>query len=340
MAKIVDVSPSTAERVERAARAAPEKVAEIAAGRITSQEVLRLSRRGRAAPKLAVVVLTDNRPAEQQGHIHSEVAVGGKGLWSWGSKKRGDFVASFCWALRRLATFTAGPKDYRYILRGIHVVFGDGAIRLEATDGHRLMALQTHVDLELPAADVVVPPHLFRPIWDLFSRERVLTVSISDVEVGFASPTARLFGRPPEGQYVAFQKDLTAILKNDRVAVVPVAPLIEAVKNVQIITAHIPTNPVMLRFGERADALLVTDEAGEVDVEIPGVKWDREPFAIMLKSPYLLDFLALLPNTANVELRMRSALDPVGFVWGPMTAAILPLRPTRRDLPQSDQPVP
>lgn len=245
----------------------------------------------------------------------------------------------FLTALRACATFVAGPQDSRHVLKGVHVLFGDG-IQMEATDGHRLTTLRVPVPDgagEVPAADVLIPPNLFGPAGLMLRSGKPITVVVADREVGFCTADVQLFGRLIEGKYVAFQNHLTAILKNPLTATVNVEQLIAAVQIVQIVTQHIPANPVKLCFGhpDQPDVLLVTDEAGDTDNKIPGVKWEGKPFSILLKSDYLLDFLRLMPGTADVRFLFANPEAPAGLLAhdGNPTGAILPLRPTATRAP-------
>ena len=248
------------------------------------------------------------------------------------STKQYQVGPAFLAALRACSKFVAAPEDSR-IVHGVHLVAGGRIIRLESTDGQRLTTFRVPFEHEVPVADVVVPADLGSRAAALFRSWQPVTMAITEHEVEFSTASARVSGRLIEGRYVPFQEYLERILKNPRVAVVNVGLLIEAVKRTEIVTQHIPAHPVVLRFGqhERPNVLLVTDEAGHADTEIENVFWDDAPFTIMLKSDYLLHYLAQEPKDSDVTLRFSDDVSPIGIVGADgRCGAILPLPPAVR----------
>ena len=208
--------------------------------------------------------------------------------------------------------YAASVDETRYNLNGVYleVLEGNGAIRLVATDGHRLACIDREIegDTSALASGVIVPRK------GLGELKRLVDESdTEDIELAFAknSGLARkgdvtLVMRLIEGEFPNYNQ---VIPKNlTRHVILPTDSLVQAVRRVALLSSE-RSRAVKLELSD--GQLVITsnnpdlgDAREELDIDYAG-----EPLTIGFNAKYLLDAIGAV-QSKEVRFSFQDDLSP------------------------------
>jgi len=226
-------------------------------------------------------------------------------------------------------SFAVSTEESRPILNGVLWELKPEAMRMVATNGHRLAKMEVPIkSTGAPAADLIVPPKALDQVRRLFPADEELEIARGDNHLGFRSPFTAVFTRLIEGPYPNYDQVIPR--DNDRVAVADKIALTSALKRMSVIASdqthriRLSFNTGMLRFSVQ------TPDLGEATDEL-AVRYTGDQLDIGFNASYLLEILRYIP-TDEVKLTFKAperaaTVEPEG--WNdPATylCLVMPLR--------------
>ena len=226
-------------------------------------------------------------------------------------------------------SFAVSTEESRPILNGVLWELKPEAMRMVATNGHRLAKMEVPIkSVDAPATDLIVPPKALEQVRRLFPADEELEIARGDNHLGFRSPFTAVFTRLIEGPYPNYDQVIPR--DNDRVAVADKIALTSALKRMSVIASdqthriRLSFNTGMLRFSVQ------TPDLGEATDEL-AVRYSGDQLDIGFNASYLLEILRYIP-TDEVKLTFKAperaaTVEPEG--WNdPATylCLVMPLR--------------
>src|SRR5437868_4653469 len=226
-------------------------------------------------------------------------------------------------------SFAVSTEESRPILNGVLWELKPDAMRMVATNGHRLAKMDVPIkSTAAPASDLIVPPKALEQIRRLFPADEELEIARGDNHLGFRSPFTAVFTRLIEGPYPNYQQVIPK--DNDKYAIADKLALTSALKRMSVIASD-QTHRIRLSFNQALLRFSVqTPDLGEATDELP-VRYTGDPLDIGFNANYLLEILRYIP-TDEVKLTFKAperaaTLEPEG--WSdPATyhTLVMPLR--------------
>ena len=235
--------------------------------------------------------------------------------------------------LQRLIThvsFAASTEETRPILNGVLWQFGDGEMRMVATNGHRLakMTLPVEAGGPAPGSDLIVHPKALGQVQRLFGADALVEVARSENHLGFRSETVQVFTRLIEGPYPNYEQVIPK--DNDKALVADKTALTQAVRRMAIVASD-QTHRIRLSLGGAVLKFSVeTPDLGAANEELP-VEYDGDPLDIGFNAQYLLELLRYMP-TDEVRMTFKAperaaTIQPIGNEDTPdYLCLVMPLR--------------
>jgi DNA polymerase-3 subunit beta len=210
-------------------------------------------------------------------------------------------------------SFAVSVEESRPILNGVLWEVREDALRMVATNGHRL------AKMELPyeggsKAEFIIPPKALDQVRKLFPSDEEVEVGRGENHIAFRSPFVSVYTRLIEGPYPPY--DSVIPRDNDRVAIIDKAELISALKRMAVVASD-QTHRVKLSFNTALLKFSVqTPDLGEGQDEIP-VKYTGDPMDIGFNGLYLLEVLRYMP-TEEIRLTFKhperaTTMEPEGW---------------------------
>ena len=209
--------------------------------------------------------------------------------------------------------FAASTEESRPILNGVRWELRPDAMRMVATNGHRLAKMEVPVS-GAKKADLIIPPKALEQIRRLFAAEEELEVAQGENHLGFRSPFTSVYTRLIEGPYPSYDQVIPK--DNDKVATLDRAALVGALKRMSVVASD-QTHRIRLSFNTGMLKFSVsTPDLGEAQDEMP-IRYDGDPMDIGFNAAYLLEILRYMP-TDEVRMTFRaperaSTLEPDGW---------------------------
>jgi len=223
--------------------------------------------------------------------------------------------------------FAASTEESRPILNGVLWELRPDAMRMVATNGHRLAKMEVPVS-GAKKADLIIPPKALEQIRRLFAAEEELEVAQGENHLGFRSPFTSVYTRLIEGPYPSYDQVIPK--DNDKVATLDRAALVGALKRMSVVASD-QTHRIRLSFNTGMLKFSVsTPDLGEAQDEMP-IRYDGDPMDIGFNAAYLLEILRYMP-TDEVRMTFRaperaSTLEPDG--WSDSAKYLCLLMPLR-----------
>ena len=209
--------------------------------------------------------------------------------------------------------FAASTEESRPILNGVLWELRPDAMRMVATNGHRLAKMEVPVS-GAKKADLIIPPKALEQIRRLFAAEEELEVAQGENHLGFRSPFTSVYTRLIEGPYPSYDQVIPK--DNDKVATLDRAALVGALKRMSVVASD-QTHRIRLSFNTGMLKFSVsTPDLGEAQDEMP-IRYDGDRMDIGFNAAYLLEILRYMP-TDEVRMTFRaperaSTLEPDGW---------------------------
>ena len=231
--------------------------------------------------------------------------------------------------------FAASTDETRYNLNGVYFEPVAGAMRLVATDGHRLSMADAAVegDFKLKKG-VILPRKGIAELRKLLGEALEGADEKPKGELGFADNSA-VFRRPGvvlvmrliEGSFPDYRQVIPKA--GEKVATLGRERLLQTLRRVSLLSSE-KSNAVKLELAKGNLRIAAQNpDLGEAREDVP-VEYDGEALKIGFNAKYLIDVLTVL-HDADVRLELADDLSPgvvrpSGAAAEHFTAVIMPMR--------------
>lgn len=191
--------------------------------------------------------------------------------------------------LLAMVHFAMAQQDIRYYLNGLLLVVDGSAIRVVATDGHRLAYCAADTGTELGRQDVIIPRKTVTELQRLLEdSDEAVTIDIAPNQIRFRFGEVELLSKLVEGKFPDYQRVIPQ--GNRKSIVLDRSTWSDALKRASILTSDKFKG---VRFTLTQDALKVQTSNAEQEeaVEELDVEYSGEPLDIGFNLTYLLDAL-------------------------------------------------
>lgn len=203
----------------------------------------------------------------------------------------------------------AGRDDTLPMLTGIRLEIDGDQLTLAATDRFRLAVRElewTPAESTQPTA-VLIPARTLSEVAKTLSGAGTVEIALSagDGMLGITGGGRRATTRMLDAEFPAFRRLIPT--EHTTAAIVEVAPLVEAVKRVSLVTDRVAQ--VRMEFSQ--DGLRLSaggDDVGSAEEQLP-CELDGEPLTIAFNPGYLLDSLGAL-HTGRAQLTFTTPNRP------------------------------
>jgi DNA polymerase-3 subunit beta len=206
--------------------------------------------------------------------------------------------------LLAMVHFAMAQQDIRYYLNGLLLVVDGSAIRVVATDGHRLAYCAADTGTELGRQDVIIPRKTVTELQRLLDdSDETVTIDIAPNQIRFRFGEVELLSKLVEGKFPDYQR---VIPQGSRTSIVlDRSTWSDALKRASILTSDKFKG---VRFTLTQDTLKVQTSNAEQEeaVEELDVAYSGEPLDIGFNVTYLLDVLDNL-KTESVSCEFGDA---------------------------------
>jgi DNA polymerase-3 subunit beta len=216
--------------------------------------------------------------------------------------------------LIRQTAFAVSTEESRPILNGVLWQMDSSAMKMVATNGHRLARMTVPVAASgMPKEDLIIPPKALQQVERLFGPEDEVEVARSENHLGFRRDGTQVFTRLIEGPYPNYEQVIPR--DNDKVAIVDRNMITQALRRMAVVASD-QTHRVRLGFTSGAVRFSVeTPDLGEAHEELE-VEYQGEPLEIGFNASYLLEVLKYMP-TEDVKMTFKAperaaTIEPVG----------------------------
>ena len=208
-------------------------------------------------------------------------------------------------------SFAVSNEESRPILNGVLWELRDGAMRMVATNGHRLARMGVPAESgDTSSADFIVPPSALQQVQRLFKKDEVLEVARSGNHLGFRAGAAEVYTRLIEGTYPNYDQVIPR--DNDKIATVDKKALESAVRRMAVVASD-QTHRIRLKFESgRLHLSVLTPDLGEGQDELE-VGYEGEEIEIGFNANYLLEVLRYMP-TDEVDIAFKAPERAVTIV--------------------------
>jgi len=238
-------------------------------------------------------------------------------------------------ALVERTAFAVSSDETRYNLNGVYFEPAAGAIRLVATDGHRLSMAEAPVEGDFKLKKGVILPR--KGIAEL---RRLLAEAVEGAEenpkadLGFAENSA-IFRRPGvvlvmrliEGTFPDYRQVIPK--GGEKVVSVGRERLLQTLRRVSLLSSE-KSNAVKLELGKgNLRVAAQNPDLGEAKEDVP-VEFGGEPLKVGFNAKYIIDVLQVL-SSEDVRFELADDLSPgvlrpQGEGQDLFTAVIMPMR--------------
>lgn len=224
--------------------------------------------------------------------------------------------------------FAASTEESRPILNGVLWELRPDAMRMVATNGHRLAKMDRPAVGRGDSFDLIVPPKALEQIRRLFPAEEDLEIARGDNHIAFRSPFTSVYSRLIEGPYPNYDQVIPR--DNDRVAYIDKVSFASALKRMSVVASD-QTHRIRLSFNAGMVKFSVsTPDLGEAQDELPA-RFTGDPLDIGFNAAYLLEILRYMP-TDEIKLTFKAperaaTIEPEG--WNEPGAYLTLLMPLR-----------
>ena len=212
-------------------------------------------------------------------------------------------------------SFAVSTEESRPILNGVLWELREGAMRMVATNGHRLARMGVKADTgSLPSSDLIVPPSALQQVQRLFKDEDRVEVAKGGNHLGFRAGSTEVYTRLIEGSYPNYEQVIPK--DNDKNAVVQKKTMASAVRRMAVVASD-QTHRIRLKFdNDRVILNVLTPDLGEGHDELE-LAYQGDELEIGFNAAYLLEVLRNMP-TDEVKMTFKAperaaTVEPVGI---------------------------
>lgn len=241
-----------------------------------------------------------------------------------------EFVQVPCKALAsavRRTAYACDEQSTRFALGGLYFHFQNG-FAIAGTNGRMLAYVQVDSTSKGGVEPAIVPGKECKFLSGLIGEDEGqvrIGFTKSNGSLVFETPEVCFWTRLLEGRFPSYQ----AVIPKDFIAEgsIPAAPLLNAMREARLYTNE-ECRGVDFRFSEE-DGLRISAKVadrGSVDVGVP-VRYEGQPFIVMLDPRYLADFLSPLNAGDSVTIKISGPEKPVTLEAndGSYVAVVMPI---------------
>src|SRR3954465_9314325 len=164
-------------------------------------------------------------------------------------------------------SFAVSTEESRPILNGVLWELKPEAMRMVATNGHRLAKMDLPIKTAAaPSSDLIVPPKALEQVRRLFPEDEEREIAKGENHPGFPSPFTAVYTRLIEGPYPNYDQVIPK--DNNRVAIADRTALTSALRRMSIIASD-QTHRIRLSFNSGMLKFSVqTPDLGEANDEL------------------------------------------------------------------------
>lgn len=204
---------------------------------------------------------------------------------NWGLPGR-----ELCTMIEQVA-YAASTSADRPVLQGVLWQFKDGAMRMVATDGHRLALRGITLENEIAPVDLIVPPKVLAQVARLFANEEFVEIGWTGNHIGFRAGNNLVVGTLASGPYPHYEMVIPR--ENDRIARFNKDAFVAALRRMDVISPD-STHKVRFDFEEGKVTLSVETPDLGGGHEVVEAEWQGTPLSIAFNAGYLLDLFRRL----------------------------------------------
>lgn len=200
-----------------------------------------------------------------------------------------------------MTSFAISHDEARYVLNGILFVIRTNYIRLVATDGRRLAAIEDKIELSKTAErNLIVPTKAINELERILNDDGDVLVSLGENQVCFDMGQTRVISRLIEGDFPNYEQVIPKEAKEK--LVVEREKLLSAVKKVALFTNPDSMAVKMTLSRDKMVLSKSTPYIGEARVELD-VDYKAKDLSIGFNPDYLMDVLKNIDQeTVGLEL--------------------------------------
>jgi DNA polymerase III subunit beta len=205
--------------------------------------------------------------------------------------------------LIRQTSFAVSTEESRPILNGVLWQLENTAMRMVATNGHRLARMVVPLSAAgMPKEDLIIPPKALQQVERLFGPEDDVEVARSENHLGFRRDGTQVFTRLIEGPYPNYEQVIPK--DNDKIVIADRNQLTQALRRMAVVASD-QTHRVRLSFSNGALRFSVeTPDLGEAHEELE-VDYQGETLEIGFNANYILEVLKYMP-TEDVRMTFKA----------------------------------
>jgi DNA polymerase-3 subunit beta len=205
--------------------------------------------------------------------------------------------------------FAVSTDETRLNLSGVLLEAPEeGKLRIVATDGHRLSMITRAVEEGVTATGVIIPRKGVVEVSKVIEAgEETVRIAlqggVAHASLGHVDLSMRLV----EGEFPDYKQVVPQ--KSERRMLIAVEPLLSALRRVSVVSSE-RTRGVKLQLdGARLEISSMNPDVGEATEEL-SVEYEGNPLSIGFNAKYLIDLLAVLPDTTQVEVGFNDEVSP------------------------------
>jgi DNA polymerase-3 subunit beta len=207
--------------------------------------------------------------------------------------------------------FATTQEESRYALSGVQLeVSAPGAMRMVATDGHRLAFIQKDLDLDKDTEDmkVLIPRKALAELARLTAEsDEPVEVKCDENHIYFRVGHRQMVSRVLAGQFPNY--DMVLPKENNRIVQLSAEMLAAALRRVSLVSDE-RSRAIRLSVSPgRIDLSSQRADDGEEAAEDVSAGYDGEAFEIGFNSSYLLDFFNVI-GSGDVCLEFKDGQGP------------------------------
>ncbi len=205
--------------------------------------------------------------------------------------------------------FAVSVDETRLNLSGLFLERPEaGRLRMVATDGHRLSLITRSVEGASAGNGVIIPRKGVAEVSKIIEGgDDPVTLSLPGGIAHATRGAVELSMRLVEGEFPDYK--MVVPQKSEKRMVVGVEPLLAALRRVSIVSSE-RTRGVKLQIDAgQLEISSINPDVGEASEDLP-VEYDGSAFSIGFNAKYLMDALAVLDGTKQIEIGFNDEVSP------------------------------
>ena len=205
--------------------------------------------------------------------------------------------------------FAVSLDETRYNLSGVYVEGREGALRMVATDGHRLALIDGEVEGVVPGKGVILPRKGLSEARRLLEvdPEAIATLTIDEAIARLTVAASEFFMRLVDGEFPDYRP---VIPKGGKIRVsLPREELIANLRSVSLMSTERPRGVSLTIQPNQLSLRTKNPDKGEASAEME-IRYTGSEVTIGFNSRYLLEALQVMPVVDAITLEVSDDASP------------------------------